>query len=833
MPTQESVAPPANGQSDAQEQQEWGQQPEQESIPVAEPLPRPLTGEAVRIEADHQSRQKNIIHMTGNVVVHYGDYVLRSDDVSYDQATGDAVSPGQLVLDGGPDKEHIVAASGTVNLPLQTGKFLDVSGEITLEKRIAENAPAQYALEHPTSLIGVVPTGNLQRLPRAIFGVSNPFRFTGKQMVKLGPEHYEIYDGTVTSCELPNPDWQFSADRVKMNGEEATLYASVFRLVNVPLFYFPYATHAVDTTGRQTGLLIPQVGTSSIKGTIIGDEFYWAIDRSSDLILGIENYSARGPAFYGQYRYRGTGLDFVQAAVSGVDDRLHQGGVDAVVAGRHDFSPTMRVFGNIEYLSSYLYRQVFAENFSQAVASQVQSTAYFANENHGYAEMVGVEQFQNFESTASGDEIRIQHTPTLSFDALDHPLASGALYWNGNVTADGLRRSEPYFATAGITERADFHPQLSIPWRWQGWSLRAEFAGRDTIYSRSQVPGMTTHGGGQGLPVEVDAGLNRKDGEAVLQAMTPAIERVFAMRSGMKIKHVVQANATYRFVGGIDNFQNVLRFDPTDIVSDTNEVEYGLSQRFYIKREKKGPCRIMPTAKQLAAGVTSPEKLPYCGQGQPVLSWDLMQKYYFEPNFGGAVTPGMRNVLTSTIEFTGAAFLTGPRRFTPILSRVRLRSTEHTDIEWDFDYDTVKQRVQSSSVFAEYRQGLWFGGVAHQWLVMPYESGVPLTMPPPVGGVPFNGLINQEYNQIRMLMGYGSPLRTGFNAAVNAGYDLQMSTLQYGAAEAAYNWNCCGLSIEYLRYALGSVRNENEWRFNFTLAGVGAAGNLRRQSSIF
>ncbi len=35
----------------------------------------------------------------------------------------------------------------------------------------------------------------------------------------------------------------------------------------------------------------------------------------------------------------------------------------------------------------------------------------------------------------------------------------------------------------------------------------------------------------------------------------------------------------YRYVGGIDEFLNVLRFDETDIVSNTNELEYGLTQR--------------------------------------------------------------------------------------------------------------------------------------------------------------------------------------------------------------------------------------------------------------
>ena len=56
---------------------------------------------------------------------------------------------------------------------------------------------------------------------------------------------------------------------------------------------------------------------------------------------------------------------------------------------------------------------------------------------------------------------------------------------------------------------------------------------------------------------------------------------------------------------------------------------------------------------------------------------------------------------------------------------------------------------------------------------------------------------------------------------------------QYGAAQFSYNWNCCGFSAEYRKYELGSVRNENAYRFNFTLANIGTAGNLRRTERLF
>ena len=41
------------------------------------------------------------------------------------------------------------------------------------------------------------------------------------------------------------------------------------------------------------------------------------------------------------------------------------------------------------------------------------------------------------------------------------------------------------------------------------------------------------------------------------------------------------------------------------------------------------------------------------------------------------------------------------------------------------------------------------------------------------------------------------------------------------------------MSVEYRRFALGAVRNENEYRFSFTLANIGEFGNLKRQERLY
>ena len=77
--------------------------PGQEILPVAQPEPAPESGVPVVWEAQHQSRVGNIWTLTGDVVVHYRNYILRADKVVYDQSTTELDAEGQLQVTGGPN----------------------------------------------------------------------------------------------------------------------------------------------------------------------------------------------------------------------------------------------------------------------------------------------------------------------------------------------------------------------------------------------------------------------------------------------------------------------------------------------------------------------------------------------------------------------------------------------------------------------------------------------------------------------------------------------------------------------------------------------------------
>ena len=782
--------------------------PDAPDYPIAEVVAAPPSGVSVRLESKQQEKHGSVYTLTGDVKIDYKDYTLTADKVSYDDETKEAEADGHVRLQGGRNNELILADHGKLNFDLETGRFENVTGSI-----------------------GRQPSASKRKL---VYTTANPFLFTGRVLIKEGPERYQVIQGTMTSCLLPDPDWRIHSSLIRVSYGVARAKSSYFTLLNVPILYMPYVTHPVDANARQTGLLLPVIGTSSTKGTIIGDSVYLVINRSMDATIGTQYFSLRGWSPSGDFRYRGRGEDFVNARFTALWDRglapeyLNQGGQDIVFSGRRDFDldEHTRAVATGEYLSSYVYREAFAESFALAVASQVTSSVFITHNDAGRSASIRFDRYQNFEGitqvgqTYVTPQVRILHVPSLDFDTVDQSLKGTAVRWSVDSSAAGLSRSEPGYKTGNIG-RFDLYPHLSLPIHFDGWTLRPEVGARETFYTQSQIPTITT-------PLPGNASVNRSDVEASFELRPPALVRDFKAPAlerffGSDLRHTIEPDIQYRFVAGINNFSSIPRFDTTDVESDTNEVEYSITQRLFFKHLHPKACSSGDLPAPINGIINMPPNYTECGGDSDAwITWKLAAKYFFEPYFGGAAIPFRRNVLTSTLDLTGVGFLDGPRNTSPLISRFKVRTSEHMDFEWDADYDFKTSRLDASNIFADYRRDSIFGSVGYSTL-QALDASFTATLASQV----------TKYNLLRLLLGYGDPTKRGLSAGVNAGYDFIQNALQYGGIQSSYNWDCCGLSVEYRRLALGSVRNENQYSFNFTLAGVGAAGNLKHSERIF
>ena len=773
-------------------------------------------GEEITIQASQQEKAGDVYRLRGDVEIRFRRFLLRGDDLTYNTVSGDITATGHVVFDGGPHDEHLEADHATYNVRTDSGKFYDVRGTI----------------------------GARFRGQQVVLTSSNPFFFTGALVEKDGPSHFVVHHGVVTSCEMPHPKWTFNAGKIIVDvGDEARMYHSNFRLGGIPIFYFPYVQHPVDRLGRQTGFLIPAIGQSSRKGTILGQAFYWAINREMDATIGAEYFSTRGWSQHANFRARPTENSYFNVTYFGVLDRgtgfpkVDQGGEEVRSNGEIQLPRGFRAVVDIDYLSSFVFRLAFSESFTLAVNSEVRSNAFLSKSYNGYFFNLDASRYQNFESTQRGDLVTILHAPALDLGSVDRRLGPSPFYWSYDAAVQGVSRREPEFVTAPLVGRVDFEPRLALPLLVSGWSFRPEVALRDTYYTQRLA---TTAIPTSGIGTLIDRDINRRALETTLEVRPPALSRIFQRQlKGYTLKHTIEPRLVYRYVAGVDNFPAIIRFDARDVLSNTNEFEYGMIHRLYAKGSKSTECtnelEQQPEQAPLQVPLpAAPEVTPRraqaartgCQPGPPVarevLSWEIAQKYFFDPTFDDALVSGRRNVFTTTAEFSGIAFLTDPRRFSPIISRVRAYPGRSNEVEWKLDYDTKKGFITASTTLVTHRFSNFFVAGSHAYLNVPGEVFVSAPVAAPT-----------RFNQIRWLVGYGHPNKRGINAAANVGFDINSGFLQYSAFQSSYNWDCCGVSFEYRRFALGSVRNENQFRFSLSLTNVGTFGTLRRQERLF
>jgi LPS-assembly protein len=81
-----------------------------------------------------------------------------------------------------------------------------------------------------------------------------------------------------------------------------------------------------------------------------------------------------------------------------------------------------------------------------------------------------------------------------------------------------------------------------------------------------------------------------------------------------------------------------------------------------------------------------------------------------------------------------------------MISRLRVHTSEHLDVEWDFDLDTGA-KFTSNNVFLDVHEGNVFSGLSYARLNAPgrFYTRIASTV--------------SNFNQRRLLLGYGSPTR--------------------------------------------------------------------------
>jgi LPS-assembly protein len=732
----------------------------QQRIPTPAEAPGP---DETRFFADKtQESRGDWKYLRGGVRILTHEEEVQADEIDFNQVSQVAYLRGHVRYENFIKGDKVEAVRGEYNLKTHEGTFYSVKG----------TSPA-HGVAEPWLL-----------------RTANPFYFEGEWAERYH-SRYIIHNGFLTDCVMPKPWWSLRASIFNVIPNDRVIaYNGLFRIKKYPVIFLPAFYRPLGHKDRQSGFLTPNLGNSSFLGFVFGAGYYWAINRSYDVLYRIQDFTARGYSHAAEFRGRPTGKSDFDLNLYGVQDRgllesngtrLKEGGLQFELTATDELPDGWFARMEFKYLSSYLFLQSFSQSFTEAIFSENNSVGFVQRHWRDYTVSVAFLQDQLFESTIPGDYVQIRNLPSVDLTGKDKQLLNGPvpLWYSFFVNSSLLTRQEPGFQTNSPVTRQDVEPQAMTAFHFAGFSLVPNITFHGTSWSDS----LTNTG------TLANTAIFRHAADVSIDFTPPSIERIFPAPKwlGTKIKHVIEPRVNYRYIGGIDNFKNLIRFDDTELLSDTSQVELAIVNRFYVKDKT--------------------------GQVKDMLDWQVGQERYFDPTFGGALIPGQSNTFAVTEDLMPFAFITQPRNYSPVDSSLQLQPLAGFSFDWRYDYDPLYGRAVSNLISTGYRYKNYFLNVGYRELNP-------------------NPLIEGYASQIMITAGYGNSLRKGFNIATMAYYDYQIGQLEFLFSQATYNTDCCGFSMQFRRFSFGT-RNENQYLISFIIANVGGFGSLRRQDRIF
>ncbi|MDT4896057.1 MAG: LPS-assembly protein [Acidobacteriota bacterium] len=733
----------------------------------------------------------------GNVDARIGTFRLQADKITVYEAGNRVVAEGNVVFDQG-DQQRITGSRAEWNYRTKTGFFLNSTGFTNQ----TQDGTVIY--------------------------------FTADSVEKISSDTIIAINAEITACEDNVPKWSFRTKRAKIKtNDRVRVTAPSFRVKGVPILYLPYASVSIKRRDRASGFLTPTFSGSGNKGFRISNAYYQTLGRSADATLRNDIYTGRGIGLGLDVRTRSNSRSFLNFGFYAVKDRIFgakaspanpdQGGSSFYVEGVHYFPNGFLAAADVNITSNLAYRQVFSDSIQQAISPEERSQV-FINKNFGDYSFNFLARSQV--TSLPNTRIRTRQLPSITLDKRPSALRyfeRVPVYFSIEGALEGVSRKETVenidvfraetggepIITPSIVQRLDVHPRFSVPVHFGGWSVTAMAGLRATYYSNSIDP--TTR-------FILSRDVVRGYGEFELDVRPPALARNFRHGDGsFFFRHVIEPYIIYRKIEGITNFDRIIRFDWTDTIADTNEIEFGLTNRFFTRRSTEN------VNKQAAQAANRP-RIPLSSQPYEALTVTVRGKYFFDPYFGGALIPGQRNQFYPINTFSGFSYGGVPRRFSPLNIEARYRPSQSLFADVRSDLDVQSGGLRALSVTFGINRPL-----VQAFQTFYYTRAIDLV--PSLAR--FADVRGKEPGTLRGSQWSPSIFvgnrEHGFFGGVSFFFDFQHrpgqrnSSLISSVFTAGYSFDCCAVTVQNYSFDVG-LRKENRFVFSFRLNGIGTFG---------
>ena len=481
--------------------------------------------------------------------------------------------------------------------------------------------------------------------------------FEGAVLKKTGQDTYEFREATITVCDGDRPAWSIKSPRgdITVDGY-AHLWTPRFQILDQPVLAAPYAVIPVKTK-RQSGFLLPEIGTSDRLGITYDQPYYQVIDEEQDVTLYSHLMTNKGLMLGAEYRMvpdihsKGIWkLDYLYDQQT-ESESLYSDNTDMARENRNRWwargkfdgylgEPDWNIKFDLDMVSDQDYLREFSRGYSGFNKSRRDFLQYFGRDiedsdsnlrinrallsrNWGDIGFQGLLEYtQNLEYGSNNNltekqrafDPTLQRLPELNLHLYQTQLLDTPL------TVEGSSQLASFWREYGTTgSRFDIHPIIGLPMHFEYGSIIPKAGLRSISYFIQRFEGDDDN-------VDTDKSTQTRFFPDFSTTAYTEFSKIFTINeensidkdaqtpTWLKLKHALQPRLEYTYIP-YDEQEKYPYFDETDRIDAKNELKYSITNIFTCKTGKWQP---------------SPEE-----QGQPGLQMDFfeMARLRFEQSY--------------------------------------------------------------------------------------------------------------------------------------------------------------------------------------------------------
>ncbi|MFT5713312.1 MAG: LPS-assembly protein [Glaciecola sp.] len=403
-----------------------------------------------------------------------------------------------------------------------------------------------------------------------------------------GEQGLRLEQVSFTTCPKGGEDWKMFASEIVIDKDSpfGEAYNTKFYVGGVPVFWLPYFAFPV-TAERQSGLLFPNIGSSSRTGAEYEQPLYWNIAPNYDATISPRLMTNRGIQLKTEFRYlfsQSQGEVQLEYLSKDIDTEtqnaryfyryLHQGKISEKWNLNIDFSgisdDNYIVDLGSEYYNradTHLYRQVGISYYSPSLDFSL---------NFRDFEVVG----DHPDVYRALPEMKLNYATDLT-EYVDFTLASEAAYF------ENILDSKPN------AFRVHIEPSLSLPYQRAWGELLAEVSLLQTYYEQELSEGSL---GELDESVSRTVGQGRLYGSLIFEKEELILDNEYSLTIEPKVQYLYTSFKDQDNIGLYDTtpllttFNNLFRgqeFTGLDRINDNNQFTLGATARLVDQQNRE------------------------------------------------------------------------------------------------------------------------------------------------------------------------------------------------------------------------------------------------------